>query len=180
MIDITLDFDKQDYANMVGALGIADERIHAAAYRTVYKTAKWVNTQFSRALSKETKVAAKFFKKRLRIYRDDPRALKAKVWMGLFKIRASMLGNPQQTRAGVTVGRHRFPGSFVATMPSGHKGVFKRRGKARLKIDEQQLDISEQASKVYREMDLKIEDRFLVLMEQEVNYEINKVMKSVN
>lgn len=39
-------------------------------------------------------------------------------------------------RARLKGGADRIPGAFVATMPSGHTGVFKRRGRARLHIDE--------------------------------------------
>lgn len=47
----------------------------------------------------------------------------------------------RQTKKGVTVTVNRgkrtlIAGSFVATMKSGHKGVFKRSGKARLPIEE--------------------------------------------
>ena len=47
----------------------------------------------------------------------------------------------RQTRAGVTYsggeGRKLMKGAFIQTMPSGHVGVFKRRGAARLPITEQ-------------------------------------------
>lgn len=47
----------------------------------------------------------------------------------------------RQTKKGVSVSVNRgkrtlVKGSFVATMKSGHKGVFRRRGKARLPIEE--------------------------------------------
>lgn len=47
----------------------------------------------------------------------------------------------RQTKKGVSVEVNRgkrtlIKGAFVATMKSGHKGVFRRRGKARLPIDE--------------------------------------------
>lgn len=48
----------------------------------------------------------------------------------------------RQNRRGVSArinreGRSQIPGAFIATMPSGHKGVFLRRGKRSLPIDEQ-------------------------------------------
>lgn len=47
----------------------------------------------------------------------------------------------RQTRRGVTVEVNRgkrtlLEGAFVATMKSGHKGIFRRRGKGRLPLDE--------------------------------------------
>jgi hypothetical protein len=47
-----------------------------------------------------------------------------------------------QTKTGVSVtikrssGRKKFGGAFIATMKNGHRGVFKRRTKSRLPIDE--------------------------------------------
>ena len=46
----------------------------------------------------------------------------------------------RQTKKGVTVkmrkdkGRKLFRGAFISTMPSGHKGSFRRKGKARLPV----------------------------------------------
>jgi hypothetical protein len=46
----------------------------------------------------------------------------------------------RQTRTGVSYrlpgGRNTVPGGFIQTMRSGHRGVFKRRGRPRLPIDE--------------------------------------------
>ncbi len=48
---------------------------------------------------------------------------------------------PRQTKKGVTFGinkgkRSLIRGAFIATLKSGHKGVFRRRGESRLPIDE--------------------------------------------
>lgn len=54
--------------------------------------------------------------------------------IGLYKFRA------RQTKTGVTArlpgGAGMYPGAFIATMASGHVGVFKRRGQTRLPIVE--------------------------------------------
>ena len=41
-----------------------------------------------------------------------------------------------------------FEGAFVATMKSGHKGVFKRKGKERLPIKELYITLDRYASRV--------------------------------
>jgi len=180
MVDITVQLDDQDFADMVRALDLTEKQLYAAAYRAIRKTVSWVRTHLAKTLSKELQIVQKVIRQRLRVYMQDRRALQGKVWMGMYNIRASRLGKARQTRTGVSVGRHRFPGSFIATMPTGHTDVFKRRGKARLHIDIQELDISEQAKKVMEEMDLKVEARFQEVLEQEVNYEIQKVMGRAN
>lgn len=82
--------------------------------------------------------------------------LKAAKIKAQFKIRQASSGNPvavitcsgkpipliefsaRETRAGVTVnvknGRKSIPGAFIATMPSGHRGVFVRVGKTHKKV----------------------------------------------
>lgn len=44
------------------------------------------------------------------------------------------------------------PGAFVQTMPGGYEGVFKRRGRPRLPIDEQRLEIRQDAEAVIRQI----------------------------
>jgi hypothetical protein len=180
MVDVTLKLDEQDFADMVRTLGLTEQRLYAAGYRAVRKTVMWVKTHLARTLSKELQIVQKLVRQRLRVYMQDRRAMQGKVWMGMYKIRASRLGRARQTRAGVSVGRHRFPGSFEATMPSGHTDVFKRRGKSRLKIDIQQLDISEQARQAIAEINAKADERLMIIMEQEINYEIHRMAGRAN
>ena len=174
--NVTIDIDEQDFASMTRALNLTEKRIYAAAYRAIRKTSMWVRTHLARTLSKELQIVQKIIRQRLRVYMQDRRALQGKVWLGMYKIRASRLGHARQTRAGVNVGRRRFPGSFVAKMPTGHIDVFTRRGKSRLPIDIEQLDISEEAKQAMEEISLKTDKRLQAVMEQEINYEIERTL----
>lgn len=175
MVDINLKLDEHDLADLVHTLGLTEQRVYAAGFRAVRKTAQWVKTHLARNLSQELQIVQKVIRQRLRVYLRDRRALEAKVWLGLYQVRASRLGRPRQTRAGVSVGRHRFPGAFIATMKSGHSDVYQRRGDARLPVDIVQLDIAEQAEKALQDMSAKADARLLVVMEQEINYEIQRL-----
>ena len=59
-------------------------------------------------------------------------------------VAAAKAGNAKQGRKGARVGRHhQFGGSFVATMPSGHRGIFRRKpGVGRLPINEVTIPLS--------------------------------------
>lgn len=175
MVDVNLNLDKQDFADLVRTLGLTEERLQAAGSRAVRKTAQWVKTHLARNLSKELQIVQKVIRQRLRVYLRDRRSLQAKVWLGLYRVRASRIGRPRQTRAGVSVGRHRFPGAFIASMKSGHEDVYQRRGDARLPIDIVQLEIAEQAEKALQEVSRKADARLMVLMEHEINYEIQRL-----
>ena len=55
----------------------------------------------------------------------------------------------RQTRTGVASRGRRVAGAFIARMPSGHRGVFKRHpGAGRLPIKEQTVPISPQAEQI--------------------------------
>ena len=59
---------------------------------------------------------------------DPPGPNGLRVWVGTNPLPLAVLGEPKQTKRDVRVGRRNFPGAFVATMKSGHRGVFIRRG----------------------------------------------------
>lgn len=69
-----------------------------------------------------------------------PQRLVATMSASLKRLPLIRFGAVQLKRAGVRarIGSNRktYPGAFIATMPSGHRGVFQRRDKARLPIDE--------------------------------------------
>ena len=113
-----------------------------AASRAVNKTAGAARTRIVREIAAETKLTPKYLRKRIWIRRASYTRLEALVRIGghempLIAFRA------RQTQKGVTYmvvrsrGRQLMAGAFIATMPMGHKGVFKRRGAKRLPIDEQ-------------------------------------------
>lgn len=65
---------------------------------------------------------------------------------------SSRVGKPRQPtrKAAARSGRHQWPGAFAATMRSGYVGIFKRRGRERLPIVEQTVDIEPGASNIIR------------------------------
>ncbi|UZR30789.1 phage tail protein [Methylococcus mesophilus] len=62
--------------------------------------------------------------------------VRARVWTGHAPIKAAYVGRLRQEEWGSSAGAYLFPGSFVARMPSGHRGVFHRAGHASLPIIE--------------------------------------------
>jgi len=94
------------------------------------------------------------------------------LWIGTNPIKAAYLGPLRQTREGASVRGHLFPGGFIATMVSGHRGIFMRRGRARLPIDEQVVEL-EQAQGIVRRLQLAVPDRLRTVFSQEMNYELN-------
>jgi hypothetical protein len=63
------------------------------------------------------------------------------VWLGFNQVKASYAGRLRQEDWGAAADKFFFPGSFVARMRSGHVGIFSRRGRSRLPIDEQGINL---------------------------------------
>jgi len=180
MMGVEVRLDEQMFDQLTSTLGLTKRKVEVAGFRSVRKTARWVKTHLARELSKELQIVQKIIRQRLRVYVKDKKAMQAKVWMGMYKIKASRLGRVRQTRTGVSVGRHRFPGAFQATMKTYHTDVYERRDDARLPIDLVELDISEKAMKVLNAVSERTEARLMKIMQQEINYEIQKLKNRVN
>jgi hypothetical protein len=94
-------------------------------------------------------------------------------------------GAKRQTKRGVVAkiegkgkGKpHLFEGAFIAVMPSGHKGVFKRRGNKRLPIIEEKLP-SIASTMIQDEVDIKLRAFAAPIYEAELvrllNFEMTK------
>ena len=60
------------------------------------------------------------------------------IWVGRNAIKSAYLGKFRNSGSGAFSGSHFFEGGFVATMESGHKGIFKRVSTG---IEEQEIDL---------------------------------------
>jgi len=147
-----------------------------AAYRAINKTLKWVDTRARRALAAEFGLPVSALKKarRLTTIRAIPRRLSGVIWYGVSPIKASYFGKPRQTKKGAKAGKHVFPGAFVATMKSGHTGIYTRRGTARLPIDEATVPLNN-AQSIVAPIDALIPERLKTVFIQELNYELSKM-----
>lgn len=71
------------------------------------------------------------------------------VWLGVNELKAAYAGKLRQADGGAYSGKRFFKGSFVATMKSGHEGIFKRTGDRKklangkwwTKIEEETVDV---------------------------------------
>lgn len=76
----------------------------------------------------------------------------SRVWAGFNQVKAAYVKplrpaleagrNSASFDWGASAGQFLFPGSFVARMLSGHVGIFRRRGRSRLQIDEQGVNLT--------------------------------------
>lgn len=146
----------------------------AKAERRAFKrTTKWAQTQGLRAMARESNVAQSALKKSLRalVFISDG---EGRVWFGTDPVKAAYAGRLRQTKKGARAGRHKFPDGFVATMKSGHTGIYMRQGKSRLPIIEQSVDVTLPESEFNRIAEAA-ESRLLTQFHDELEFYASKI-----
>ena len=155
------------------ALTATEKQLQVAAIRALNKTARWTRTQVASKTAKELSIKVSAVREGLvmvRAKQSNPQSV-----VGLSKnsgvIKAKELGSVSQNASGVRAGRRQFDRAFLATMPNGHQGVFRRRGKARLPIQEVQIVITGKMQQAMEDLSngpaLK---QFEVIFERELRY----------
>jgi hypothetical protein len=169
---ITVEIDPRQIAEVEEALQAFPRQAARAAVRAVNKTLAWVGTHGSRAIARDNDVPLKALRqrRRVRIGKASPSQLRGVAWFGVVPIAASYVGALRQTRTGARVGKHAFEGGFIATMPTGHTGIFSRLGKTRLKIREERVDL-DGASAALASLRAQVPARLRTTFIQEFHYE---------
>ncbi len=143
-----------------------------AEKRAVGKTTTKARSELVKDVARQNQITQKIIR-RFRSARKISRSrLTGIAWLGYRPIKASYVGKPRQTKRGVRVRRFFFEGAFVATMPSGHTGVFKRKGKERLPIVEQVIELQRAVQSADSVRD-RMGDEFIKRFQQELNFEVN-------
>lgn len=127
-------------------------KITKATVRALNKTALWVKEQTTKKLSKDTQIRKQLIRKRLWIIRATRNYMRALVRVGLYRMKSSKLGEMKQMAKGAKAGKHMFEGGFIAKMPTGHRGIFRRKGRAALPIYEVTVPVGENIKKIVEEM----------------------------
>lgn len=166
--------DAENLEGVQTALLLYPRQARAALRRTVNKTLGWTRTQGSRAVAQEHALPLKVLRgrKRVAVHPATGDDVSGVAWFGLAPVKAAYFGTPRQTDTGATVGGRSFAGAFVARMPSGHLGVFKRAGSSRLPIKEQTVSIRS-SENALRRIAAQVPGRLRTVFRQELNYLTN-------
>lgn len=154
-------------------VGIQESVIKKAAFRAINKTVRWLRPTVARSVAQDLKIKVGLVRNTLQTISAKRTDLNATV--GLPKragvIKAIDLGNARQTNRGVTSGKRQWDGAFIATMPTGHKGIFKRKGKSRLPINEIHLVITGRLADAMEEIERGSGLRqFKILFDRELRF----------
>lgn len=119
----TIDQLKREYS------GLPDSTIHKAIARALNRTASSAKSQASKEIRQVYKIGTKWIKDRIKITNAKSGTLEARVWAEGSPIPALAFAKWSK-RNGVTLNvkgqRKKLPGAFMATMKSGHQGIFIR------------------------------------------------------
>jgi len=148
--------------------------------RGLNRTATSARTQISRSLAKEIGLKIKDVRGKLSLQRATYSNWRSAVGVsskrfGLIKFRA------RQTKKGVTYkkGRKRilFRHAFIATMKTGHRGVFLRKGPARLPIQELKGPSLAQVYKGARDDVNRIQAESAKRLAKNIHDQVNLILK---
>lgn len=140
MIKLTLTPDK-DLHKWEQEIDQAQGKVLIAYSRALNKTARWLRTQLASSTAKELDIKAGLIRNGLRVIPAKRNRLEVVVGLDPKSgvIKAANLGRTSQNKRGVRAGKRQFDHAFLATMPNGHTGVFRRRGHSRYPIQEVQI-----------------------------------------
>ncbi len=160
MISIDVDFSK-DLKALERELTDAERKlVKPSVTSTLNRLAAKVRTQSRRDIAAHYRIPQKVIGPRILIRRAKGNKLTALVHTRISPVPLRLL-NPRQTKTGVSIrGGRREAGAFLATMDSGHVGVFRRIGGRR--GDPRKVKAGKNVGQTYRP-ELPIKEQYLAL-----------------
>lgn len=171
---IELDLDAQGIQTVIADLQATEAQVNRALGSTLGKMAAWMRAKSVKGLSAELQIQQKIIRRRLKSFRMKRTAGGASitVWYGLDPIALIYMG-ARQTKKGVTAGKHKVDGGFIAAGRNGNRQVFKRRSGGRLPLDKQRLEIKDKADTFLEDKvigDMAFEAQFFKIFEHELSW----------
>jgi len=135
MIKITITGENQITTRFADAPKVIKQSVRSAMTKTMRRVEKELEATTASAFDIPKNVLAKY---RVKARRVGTTGL---VWMGYNPIKSGYVGSLKQEDWGASARSYLFEGGFIAKLRSGHKGIFKRQGPARLPIQEQKISL---------------------------------------
>lgn len=167
-------FDQID--KIVSSIKALPDQVNRASLFAINRTAEWLKSSAAREISAEKRVKLKVILDRIKILKANKKQLSANINANMWALKGKDLGNMTQSSFGATAGSHLFKRAFVANMKSGHRGVFRRKGKERLPIKEQYVMLDNYASKLIANL---IDQESPAVFEKHFGHQIKKITGAI-
>ncbi len=160
-------------SDVVLSIQATEPQIKRAAVRALNKVSRWLRSQVSRQVADELNIKVGIVRNSLSLIRASRGSVNAGIGMSRRHgvINAMNLGAARQNSRGVRVGRRQYDHAFLATMPTGHRGIFRRTSDDRLPIREVQIVITGRMATVMEHLsDGPVLQQFDKVFQRELNY----------
>lgn len=200
---ITLQANPRQVKNFSEFGELLPKAIKAAERRAINKTVRWLRTHIARSVSKQERIAVSAVRQRLLACPVSGNG-QGKLWFGLNPIEASRAGRSRQTRSGVSVAGRKYQGAFFRTVYGSKPDIWIRTASKHFSADDYPDSevsgrggassgwIGENSSRFplakakislddvrphFESWTNKAHQRLLVVMEQELNFELQKHLR---
>lgn len=128
---VSVAIDAAEIDALAARISRSVDEVQAAATGAAHATADWLKRRVADDLFASTGIAQTLFARRVKKYLKTGVDSRGRVFVGLFRPEASAtnLLTLAQEKDGARGGSHFFKGAFVATMPNGFVGIFRRNNK---------------------------------------------------
>ncbi len=161
---------------IIASINALPDQVNRASMFAINRTAEWLKSTAAMEISAEKRVKLKVIRDRVKIIRANRKQLSASIDANMWALKGKDLGNMSQSSLGATAGSYTFKGAFVATMKSGHKGVYRRKGKERLPIKEQYVMLDNYASQLIATL---IDQESQIVFEKHFQHQIKRLTGAI-
>lgn len=200
---ISLQADPQDVKGFKDFAKLVPKAVAAAQRRAVNKVLRWLRTHIARDVGRQERIAIAAVRQRLKAFPVSSNGL-GRLWFGINPIEASRAGRPRQSRSGVSVAGRRYQGAFFKRVYGGNPDIWIRTASkhfdakdypdseasgrggrrtgwvaendSRFPLAKAKISL-EEVRPHFEAWTNRAHERLLVVMEQELNFELQKYLR---
>ncbi|MBA6103431.1 hypothetical protein [Pseudomonas monteilii] len=200
---ISLQANPQDVKGFKDFAKLVPKAVAAAQRRAVNKVLRWLRTHIARDVGRQERIAIAAVRQRLKAFPVSSNG-QGRLWFGINPIEASRAGRPRQSRTGVSVAGRRYKGAFFKRVYGGNPDIWIRTASkhfdakdypdsevsgrggrrtgwvaendSRFPLAKAKISL-EEVRPHFEAWTNRAHERLLVVMEQELNFELQKYLR---
>ncbi|PTU49238.1 hypothetical protein DBB42_26485 [Pseudomonas plecoglossicida] len=200
---ISLQANPQDVKGFKDFAKLVPKAVAAAQRRAVNKVLRWLRTHIARDVGRQERIAIAAVRQRLKAFPVSSNG-QGRLWFGINPIEASRAGRPRQSRTGVSVAGRRYQGAFFKRVYGGNPNIWIRTASkhfdakdypdsevsgrggrrtgwvaendSRFPLAKAKISL-EEVRPHFEAWTKRAHERLLVVMEQELNFELQKYLR---